>query len=99
VDEHVAQLRRERRDEGPRGDRVVDAEDLAEHALEFAAMGDDRRTHRSGVLVESGRNGGCIEEQMETTLAQQEDAIADHQPSLRDGLVVRVFYRRHPSEP
>jgi hypothetical protein len=99
VDQHVAQLRRERRDEGPRSERVVDAEDLAEHPLEFSAMGNNRRTHRSGVLVESGRNRGRIEEQMEATLAQQEDTIADHQPSLRDGLVVQNSYRLRPGGP
>jgi hypothetical protein len=95
----MAQLRRERRDEGPRGDRVVDAEDLAEHRLELAAMGDDRRTHHSGVFVEGCRDRGCIEQQMEATLAEQENAIADHQPSLRDGLVVQNFYRPRTSEP
>jgi len=89
VHEQVAKFRREGRDEGLGGRCVVDADDLAEHGLELLAVRDDRRAQRARVFAQGGRNGGCIEQQMQATLAQQEDALAHHRPSLRDGLVVQ----------
>ena len=88
VDEHVAQLRRQRRDDAAGGARVVDVEDLGEHRFELAAMRDHGGAQRARILAEGrrrswlGRRAGGTRARPERRCSRPSSAVTPLTASL-----------------
>jgi ATP-binding cassette subfamily F protein 3 len=90
VHEDVAQFRWQRLDEGARSGGVGEAEDLAEHGLEFGPVGDHDVAQGAGILIERGLDRVRLEEQVQSAFPEQENAVALHRPSLPSGPAVHL---------